>query len=515
MSLSASTDPLSIEIDQNQVDKNLPSPLLSFSKQEKTTVPEQISNTEENAKNYSKKNGLQKFKIKSENRSIAYLRRQPMEYGSFSQENMLRFNDPLYYRNLSRVSNFLDTKRLEFETLNYQGFTPFLAPQFIPIPKNPYFGNYFPERNLIPDKIFLSGLFTQNLKRPNNFDIFRSYPNLFAIPKELLLPKKEKMIIPKEKKIKKVKASPENKEINNLIKLNFKIPDDFFINFQIKEIEIKTNQFNQYIQNFPKSKNFTFQDMEFYINNLCNKLQSKDIVNFKNDFGNEYIELESLIKEENVSNFLQRKRKLSKDKGDEGSKSKKKTGVKADNYRRHPLKKKYKKINKKLTVKLKNLIKLNNKKNGLYTCVNLNQIQIDKTNLENFPFHPLLNSKEITKISFLKGITENKNLIRINKKLGLTKDMKSNKCFNNRQFKIEYQNKNNNSIYIVHISGSHILYLILYYYFQIHKSIKQINIYHYSHSASKKSFDEIKKIENIIKNCNYITKEISIGTKFL
>ena len=168
MCLSASTDPLYNGIDQNQVDKNLLSPPLSFSKQEKTTIPEQISNTKENAKNYAKKNGLLKFKIKSENRSIAYLRRQPMEYGSFSQENMLRFNDPLYYRNLSRVSNFLDTKKLEFETLNYQGFTPFLAPQFIPIPKNPYFGNYFPERNLISDKIFLSGLFIQNLKKFNS-----------------------------------------------------------------------------------------------------------------------------------------------------------------------------------------------------------------------------------------------------------------------------------------------------------------------------------------------------------
>ena len=131
-----------------------------------------------------------------------------MKYGSFSQENMLGFNDPLYYRNLSRVSNFLDTKRLEFETLNYQGFTPFLAPQFIPIPKNPYFGNDFPERNLISDKTFLSGLFTQNLKRPNNFDIFRSYPNLLAIPKELLLPKKEQMIITKANKIQKENESP-------------------------------------------------------------------------------------------------------------------------------------------------------------------------------------------------------------------------------------------------------------------------------------------------------------------
>ena len=509
MSLSTSIEPLSIGIDQNHVDKNLPSPLLSLSKQEKTTIPQQTNNTEENAKNYAKKNGLLKFKIKSENRSIAYLRRQPMEYGSFSQENMLRFNDPLYYRNLSRVSNFLRAKRLEFETPNYQGFPPFLAPQFIPIPKNPYFGNDFPERNLISDKTFLSGLFTQNLKRPNNFDIFRSYPNLLAIPEELLLPKKEKMIIPKEKKIKKVKAPPENKEINNLIELSFKIPDDFFINFQIKEIEIKTNQFNQYIQNFPKSKNFTFQDMEFYINNLCNKLQSKDIVNFKNDFGNEYIELESLIKEENASNFLQRKRKLSKDKGDDGSKSKKKTGVKADNYRRHPLKKKY----KKLTLKLKNLIKINNKKNGLHALVNLNQIQISKSkiSLENFPFNNLINSKEITKISFLKGITDRKkDLIRINKKIGLTKDTKCQKYLNDKEFKIVYQTIDGNKTYTVHIFGINISYLILYYYYQIHKGIEQINVYHYSHSAFWKSKDEINKIEEIIKKCNHIVKKISV-----
>ena len=87
MSLSTSIEPLSIGIDQNHVDKNLPSPLLSLSKQEKTTVPEQTNNTKENAKNYAKKNGLLKFKIKSENRSLAYLRPQRMKYGSFSQES--------------------------------------------------------------------------------------------------------------------------------------------------------------------------------------------------------------------------------------------------------------------------------------------------------------------------------------------------------------------------------------------------------------------------------------------
>ena len=61
MCLSASTEPLYIGIDQNQVDKNLLSPPLSFSKQEKTTVPEQVNNTEENAKNYAKKKWFTKI----------------------------------------------------------------------------------------------------------------------------------------------------------------------------------------------------------------------------------------------------------------------------------------------------------------------------------------------------------------------------------------------------------------------------------------------------------------------
>ena len=175
----------------------------------------------------------------------------------------------------------------------------------------------------------------------------------------------------------------------------------------------------------------------------------------------------------------------------------------------HPLKKKYKKINKKLTVKLKNLIKLNNKKNGIYISVNLNQIQINKTGLENFPFHPLLNSKEISKISFLKGLAERKDLIRINKKVGLAKDLKSNKYLNDKEFKIVYQNIEEDNKYIVNISGINILYLILYYYYQIHKSIEKINVYHYSHSAFYKSLNEINKAEEIIKKCNLIVKEIS------
>ena len=76
-------------------------------------------------------------------------------------------------------------------------------------------------------------------------------------------------------------------------------------------------------------------------------------------------------------------------------------------------------------------------------------------------------------------------------------------------FKIVYQNVMNDTMYIIHISGINILFLILYYYYQIHKGIEQINTYHYSHSAFYKSQKEINKIEEIIKKCNLIVKEIS------
>ena len=515
MSLSSTAEPLSSENDMIQLDKNLPSQKLVITRPVNLLLPQQTGKTVENSKNYVKKNGTLKFKIKCESESEAYLCPQPMIYESFSAENKLQLNHPLNYQNLLRDSNHFEAKLLEFETPTLGLSQPLYPQEQFQLFQQSYFGNYFPERNLFSDKIFLSKIFNQNLESIKNFYLTRTYPNLIHIPIGFLQPKEIIKEQPKEKES-IIQIKPKEKiQPTESVKLNFNVPDDFLIHYQITNIEVKLLNSTQSTENLPKLKKISFQDMEIYINNLCQKGSKINLVQDENSSGEEYIEFETPIKEENLCDFLHKKRKMSLDGNETYPKTKNKSGMKASSYRKHPLKKKHKKINKKLTVKLKNLIKLNNKKNGLYTCVNLNQIQIDKTNLENFPFHPLLNSKEITKISFLKGITENKNLIRINKKLGLTKDMKSNKCFNSRQFKIEYQNKNNNSIYIVHISGSHILYLILYYYFQIHKSIKQINIYHYSHSASKKSFDEIKKIENIIKNCNYITKEISIGTKFL
>jgi hypothetical protein len=497
------------------LDKNLPSSKLAVARPVSIVLSQQTGKTEENSKNYVKKNGTLKFKIKCESENEAYLCPQPMIYESFSAENKLKLNHPLNYQNISRDSNHFGAKQLEFETPTLGLSQPLCPPEQFQLFQQTYFGNYFPERNSFSDKIFLSKIFNQNLESIKNFYLTRTYPNLFQIP--IILPQPKDIIKepPKEKES-IIQIKPKEKiQPTELIELNFNIPDDFLVHYQITNIEVKLNNSTQSTENLPKIKKISFQDMEIYINNLCQKGSKINLVQNENSSGEEYIELEAPLKEENLCDFLHKKRKISLDKDETYPKGKNKSVMKSSSYRKHPLKKKHKKINKKLTVKLKNLIKLNNKKNGLYTCVNLNQIQIDKTNLENFPFHPLLNAKEITKISFLKGITENKNLIRINKKLGLTKDIKSNKCFNNRRFKIEYQNKNDNTTYNVHISGIHILYLILYYYFQIHKSMKQINIYHYSHSASKKSIDEIKKIENIIKNCNTITKEISIGTKFL
>ena len=109
----------------------------------------------------------------------------------------------------------------------------------------------------------------------------------------------------------------------------------------------------------------------------------------------------------------------------------------------------------------------------------------------------------------MKGLAKEKDLIRINKNVVLTKDLKSNKHLSDKKFQIVYQNIKGNTKYIIHILGINILYIILYYYYQIHKSIETINIYHYSHAEFYKSINEINKVDEIIKKCNRIVKEIS------
>ena len=507
MSISSSTEILSSENEHNLEEKNIPSPNLPFAKECPTLLPEKADETKEKPKIYQKKNGSLKFKIKCENESLDCLRPQPMRYVPISPDFSLKLNDQLNSQNLLEESNYLKANQLEFEAQNCRVSQPKSAFQPFTESQNSFFGSYFQERSTIPNEIFLSKIFSKNLETINKFYLPQSYPNLFLIPKEIFLPKDKPTQSPKEKEPKRIKPQ-EKIQTYELVKLSLEVPEDFLVQFQITEIEVKTNPFNQYNHQNQKLKKISFKDMETFINYLCKKVVTKDIFKGNLDYGEEYIEYERSKNEENLDNFLQRKRKLSKDKSEIAPKTKFKNGSNGLLGRRHPLKKKYKKINKKLTVKLKNLIKLNNKKNGPSININLNQIQINKTGLENFPFHPLLNSKEITKISFLKGLAERKDLIRINKKVGLIKEIKSHKYLDDKLYKITYQNLNDDTKYIVNIIGINILHLILYYYYQIHKRIEQINTYHYSHSAFSKSMFEINIIEEIIRKSNLIVKEI-------
>ena len=506
MSISSSTEPQSLENDHTLPDKNQPSPKLMIARTVDIVLLPQTDNIEENSKNYEKKNGTQKFKIKSENESEVYLCPQPKIDKSPSKDNRLISKHPLNFQNFPRDSNYFAAKLLEFERPTFQVPKPLCTQRKLRLFQKNYFGNYIPERNSFSDKIFVSKIFNQNLQSIKNFYFTQSYPNILQIPKAFLKPK-EKMPEPPKEKENIIQIKPKEKILPiESVKYYFNIPDDFLIQYQIKNIETKVANLTQTSENFERINQISFQEMEIFINNLCQKKLKLDMAKNENSFEEGYIKYDAPIKEENCCDFLHKKRKLGIDKETTYSKSKRNSGMYDASYRKHPLKKKHKKINKKLTVKLKNIIKLNNKKNGLYTCVNLNQIQINKANLEDFPFHSSLNCKEITKISFLKGLIENKDLIRINKKAGMAKDIKTSRSFYNKQFKIEF--KNETTTYIIHIIGNHILYLILYYYFQMHKSMKQINVYHYSHSAFRKTLVEINKIENIIKNCNFITNYI-------
>ena len=180
MSLSSSTDLLSSENEHNLEEKNMPSPNMAFVGPNQLLLPEQSGKTREKPKIYQKKNGSLKFKIKSENESVACLRPHPMRYDSFSPENLFRLNPPLNSQKLSGELNYLKANQLEFETINCQASRPFSAFQPFGFFQNSPYGSYFQERNLNPNEIFLSKIFSQSLKNINNFYLPQSYPNLFG-----------------------------------------------------------------------------------------------------------------------------------------------------------------------------------------------------------------------------------------------------------------------------------------------------------------------------------------------
>lgn len=255
MSISTSTETPSSENEHNLEEKNIPSPKMPFAKENQMLSPEKVAETIEKTKNYQKKNGSLKFKIKCENENFTCLEPQPMRYVPYSPDISLKLNKPLNSRILLEESNYLKANQLEFEAQNCQVSRPLLAFQPFTYSQNSFFESYFQERSIIPNEIFLSKIFSKNLENINKFSLPQSYPNLFLIPKEIFLPKDKPAKSPKEKELKKIK--PQEKIQNyELIKLNLNVPEDFLVQFQIEEVEVKTNHFNQFNHQNQKSKKF-------------------------------------------------------------------------------------------------------------------------------------------------------------------------------------------------------------------------------------------------------------------
>ena len=157
--------------------------------------------------------------------------------------------------------------------------------------KNSEFQNHFYSKNTdnkcnakFLDKIpIISKIFTEQIKMPNYFINF----NLF-FENSVYKPKVCNNLKFKSNFINKKIVSLENKKQENALyhysKLNFNVPENFLIKFNIKGI---------YLENIPLRQNdlimnqINLKDMQNYINNICNNF-SKNHFNFSNG---EYIEL--------------------------------------------------------------------------------------------------------------------------------------------------------------------------------------------------------------------------------
>ena len=268
MSISSSTEPLSSENDRILPDKNQPSPKLVIVRTVNLVLSRQSDKTEENSKNNEKKNGTQKFKIKSEKESEVYLCPQSKIDKSLSKDNRLKSNHPVNFQNFSRDSNYFAAKLLEFETPTFKVPKPLSTQRKLRLYQKKYFGNHTPERNSFPDKIFVSKIFNLNLENIKNFYFSQPYPNKLQIPKVFLRPK-EKIAQPPKEKENIIQIKPKEKILPiEMIKLYFNIPDDFLIQYQVKNIEIKVTNVSQSTENVERIDQISFQEMEIYINNL-------------------------------------------------------------------------------------------------------------------------------------------------------------------------------------------------------------------------------------------------------
>ena len=349
----------------------------------------------------------------------------------------------------------------------------------------------------------ISSAFKQKDYRVNN-NIYQCPKKIFKIKNLSKSSKPSLLKSPKTKerrfsnKIKTQKTEINNHQIKKKKQKIFIIPNDFLIDFNIKEINIKNIEKKQ-----PNclTNLIDLKEARRFINNLCqtniNKTDNLNNINLVNE---EYIETKNTF-------LLQKKRKAGSDlyEANNNVKLNSEEKERAGRGRRRRGRRKGKN-KKKMTEKLKKQIRKNNRKDGNKICLYLNQIQINSFSLDIFPFYPM-NFENIT-IEFLEGLIEEKH-ITINCKNELINDQRNIKYIKNKSFEIIYQHKEEETIqYILHIKDHHIFYLFFYYYHQIQENIIRLNQHFYSH-RSKAELEEIKgNIENLMEKCNKLVKEI-------
>ncbi len=291
----------------------------------------------------------------------------------------------------------------------------------------------------------------------------------------------------KDNSIKKKKSKEE--------KFNF-IPQNFLINFNIKEINIQNVLFNHIQEIFPNFMEISF--VENFWNNMCKKIINLKKENILKYINGEYIVFKPIAFEEKKDKiFLQNKRKPSINYND-----------KSKEYENTQLIRNNNNNNKRITKKEKKLNKIKNSKNGEYIDVYLNQIHIKKNYFKGYPFISTLSGIDNFKIHILKGIFKI-NGLDLKEKPNLTKDNRNLKYIKNKRFELIYENKEKSKQYIVYINNFNFLNLILYYDYKIKEKLLSIEDLFIRHQSKEKIFDEINIAENLIKKYNQIIKEIS------
>ena len=240
----------------------------------------------------------------------------------------LESNQENHYYNIKFKINLLESKKDCSNIIGDSG-------------KNSEFQNHFYLKNTNQkcneqffDEIpIISKIFTEQIKMSKNFinyDLF--FKNNVYRPKVCNNPM-FKTNFNNQKMVFFVNEKPEN-ALNHYSKLNFNVPDNFLINFNIKGI---------HSENIPLKQNdlimnqINLKDMQNYINNICNNFSQNHL-----DFSNgEYIELKKAENDQpKNAEFLQRKRKneniLNEDKKTNHSSK----DIIPKNGRKKPLKKK-------------------------------------------------------------------------------------------------------------------------------------------------------------------------------